>query len=132
MGRLFSPKYTINPSYGLSKFDGNFVPLYFDLFGPFFAIVIEIKIVYIFHHIILWYNYKYKYKYKYKPLFRHDARRNVHGLQLLKQQLACIRNFHIRKLGAVLAHVAAVYAHLVIHGSNHAAPLAHVHLVLVR
>ena len=65
-------------------------------------------------------------------LFRHDARCNVHGLQFLKQQLARIWNFHIRKLGAVLAHVTAVNTHFVIHGSNHAAPLAHVHLVLVR
>jgi hypothetical protein len=43
MGRLFSPKYVINPSYGLSNFDGNFVPLYFDLFGLFFAIVIGME-----------------------------------------------------------------------------------------
>jgi len=65
-------------------------------------------------------------------LFRHDARSNVHGLQFLKQQLARIRNFHISKLRAILAHVAAMYAHLIIHCSNHAAALAHVHLVLVR
>lgn len=63
--------------------------------------------------------------------FGHDARGDVHGLQLLKQQLARVRNFHIRELRAVLAHVAAVYAHLVIHRGNHAATLAHVHLVLV-
>jgi len=64
--------------------------------------------------------------------FRHDARGNVHGLQLLKQQLARVRNFHIREFRAVVAHVAAVYAHLVIHGRNHAATFAHKHLVLVR
>ena len=64
--------------------------------------------------------------------FCHDARGNVHGLQLLKEQLARVRNFHIREFSAVVAHVAAVYAHLVIHGRNHAATFAHEHLVLVR
>jgi len=64
--------------------------------------------------------------------FRHDAGCNIHGLQFLKQQLARVWYFDKRKLRAILAHVAAVNAHLVIHSGDHAAALAHVHLVLVR
>ena len=63
--------------------------------------------------------------------FCHDARRNVHCLQLLKQKLACIRNLNIRKFSAIFTHVAAVYSHSFIHRCYHAATLAHEHLVFI-
>lgn len=64
-------------------------------------------------------------------LFGHDARSNVHCLQLLKQKLACIWNFNICEFGSIFTHVAAMYAHLVIHCCNHPATLANKHLVFV-
>ena len=64
-------------------------------------------------------------------LFRHNSRNHIHGLQLLKEEFARIRNIDIREIGAVVAHFAAVNSKRVIVCRNHSAFRAHVHLEFI-
>lgn len=66
-----------------------------------------------------------------KSGFGHDPRRNIHRVQLLEQQLARIRNFHIREIGSVVAHLAVMDMHLVVVSCNVPTFVADMHRILV-